>query len=111
MHPYFVITEPQDDPPKVVAVNITNYAPNKDQTVILESGHAAITKKSVVSYRDTLFFVVEEIEKEINDGECRTMIDNREPICSETLLKTLRKGLKLSTATPIKFKRYCKDLF
>lgn len=110
-HPYFVITEPHGDPPKAVAVNITNYAPNKDQTVILESGHPAVTKKSVVNYRETLLFDVREINSELNDGECRTMLHHVEPVCSEAFLKMLQTGLMVSKGTPIKFKRYCTNLF
>lgn len=110
-HPYYVITEPQGEPPTVVAVNITGYAPHKDQTVILESGHAAIKKKSVVNYRETLFLDVLQIEAELNDGEHRTMLHHSEPVCSDALLRKLQIGLKLSRGTPIKFKRYCEDLF
>lgn len=109
-HPYFVITEPFGSPPSVIAVNITGYDPSKDQTVVLERGHAAISKKSVVAYRFTLSWNVEELEKELNDGECRTMLHQSEPECTMALVEKLRKGLLLSRATPIKYKRLMKDL-
>lgn len=51
-HAHFVITKPDGDPLTVLVVNITDYS-HYDKTVILEKGHPAITKKSVVAYRHT----------------------------------------------------------
>ena len=110
-HPYYVITKPLGDPSKVVAVNITNYVDWKDQTVILDSGHAAVTKKSLVNYAEALLWTVEKIEAEINDGEHRTMLHHQEPVCSPEFLKILQDGLLKSKATPIKFKDYCRQVF
>jgi len=110
-HPYYVITEPLGNPLRFVAVNITNYAVWKDQTVILDSGHAAVTKTSVVNYAEVIVLPVDKIEAEINDGEHRTMLHHEEPVCSAEFLKILQDGLLKSKATPLKFKEFCKRIF
>lgn len=110
-HPYYVITRPMGDPLRFVAVNITSYANWKDQTVIIDSGHAAVTKKSVVNYGEVIVLPVDKIEAEINDGEHRTMLHPKEPVCSAAFLKILQDGLLRSTATPLKFKKFCEKVF
>lgn len=110
-HPYFVITKPFGDPPSVLAVNITDFDKCPDKTVELDSGHAAIKKKSAVFYKGIEIWLVQKIEDEMNDGEKQTQPHHSEPVCSPEFLKILQEGLMKSPYTAMKYKRFCAQLF
>jgi hypothetical protein len=109
VRPHFVITKPCGEPLIVIAVNVTDFNTHYDHTVVLETEHASIKKKSVVAYRKTQFWLVAQIEAELNNNEERTELHRPDPVCSIELVKLLRKGLMKSTATAEKFKRHLRD--
>ena len=107
MRAYFVISNPQGDPPKIIAVSITDYETHFDKSVVLEAEnpeHPAIKKKSVVAYIFTQDWEVEKIEAELNNNEERTDLHHSDPVCSIELVKKLRKGLLNSRAVKKKYR-------
>lgn len=96
MRLHFVITNPQGDPPKVLAVSVTDYETHFDKSVTLSADnpeHPAIKKKSAVAYIFTQDWEVEKIEEELNDNEQRTKLHHSNPVCSIKLVNKLREGL------------------
>jgi len=101
-HLWFALTDP-DDNGKFLGANLTGYELYKDTTVVLESGHPFITKKSVIQFSDSKLFEVSNIEFLLSKGYAQ----KKQP-CSSKLLGVIRKGLMDSDDAPQDMQDYLK---
>ena len=93
-HLWFALTDP-DSENKFLGVNLTAFELFKDDTVVLDSGHPFIAKKSVIQFSDAKLFLVSDIDWLLKNGNAR----KKEP-CSSELLQTIRAGLLKSDYSP-----------
>lgn len=106
-HLWIVLSDPEGDPPQVVAVNLTQRGNQPDTTVVLNAGdHKFIKKETIVYYADARFVPAGAIEAYANQPGYRFKDD-----CSDDLLNKIREGLKNSKFTPKKIKSYCATRF
>jgi hypothetical protein len=102
-HLWIVLTDP-DGNGEFLAVNLTGFELYKDATVVLDSGHPFIKKKTVVQYSDAQKFSVSNIDWIIRRGNGMS----KEP-CSPELLAKVRNGIIDSDDTPQDMQEYLKQ--
>ena len=99
---WFALTDP-DLENKFLGVNLTSFELFKDKTVVLDSGHPFIVKKSVMQFSDAKLFLVSNID---------WLIENRHALkkepCSIELLEIIRSGLLKSDHSPQDMQEYLK---
>lgn len=103
-HLWFLITEPDADPPQCVIVNVTTLRSRCDRTLVLRKGeHPFIRHPSVISFADARIVDVRHIEAGIQAGT----IERREP-CSPELLHLIQDATLVSPHTPNKVVAFCR---
>ena len=107
MHLWFVLTDPDGVPGKVVGAMLTTRRRHSDSTVILTVGdHPFIKHDSTVDYGKLKFLMVSKLDRAIESGQCYLRED-----MSADLLRRVRAGLLMSPHTAEFFKRYCAGRF
>ncbi|MBM3321440.1 MAG: hypothetical protein FJY73_12260 [Candidatus Eisenbacteria bacterium] len=106
-HLWFILTNPEGDPPQVVAVMLQTATRFTDETVVLQPGeHSFVRHASSVHYSTAKYFSVPAISRALRTGECHLRED-----VSESLLEKLRAGLLDSPFTVNAIKEYCRGRF
>lgn len=106
-HLWFILTDPDGDPPEVVAVMVTTRRPHTDDTVILNPGdHPFIRHESCVGFSSAQRFRVSKIQAGLAAGWCRLRED-----MSEALEGRVRNGLLESPYTVHAIRDYCLQRF
>ena len=106
-HLWFILTEPEGDVNKFVAVMVRTRRGYTDNTTILDIGdHPFIQHESAVDYGSADFFTLKLIQKKMEHGRCSLKED-----LSESLLQRVKDGLLQSARTPNVIHNYCKDRF
>jgi len=106
-HAWFVLTDPEPDPGRFVAVMLRTPRYFTDETLILELGeHPFIKHRSCVHYSTADFFNSRYVSRGISQGTCHFLED-----MSSMLLKKVREGLLLSPRTVNAVKEYCRTRF
>ena len=106
-HLWFILTDPTDHFPKVVAVMLVSEKPHTDRTVTLVEGdHPFIQHPSNVDYRTATFFLVRKLEAALSLGTCHLEAD-----MSGQLIVKVRTGLLGSPRTVNAIADYCRPLF
>jgi hypothetical protein len=107
-HLWIILTHPREDG-KAVCVNITAWAFDRDETVILAPGdHPFIKKKSIVHYEDARFIPLGWVEQ-LLQSETTQFVCETHYACTHTLMDRLKQGLLDSKRTPKGIKEYCKS--
>ena len=98
-HFQIIISDPVQFPSKLIAVNVTSWSPDADQSCILENvDHECITKRSIIFYAKARIIEGEAKELLINylaDGKIYEI-----GITSPPLLERIRRGAEISNDTP-----------
>lgn len=105
-HLHIVLTDPQDDPPVVVLVNLTTCKSKRyeDHTVILSAGdHSFLKHDSYVPYDYARRARADVLEKMLKDGTATI----REDI-GDAVFERVKEGLLNSDRTPIDIQNYCR---
>ena len=106
-HLWFVLTDAQGQPPRVVAVMLRTVARFTDPTVVLGPGdHPFIRHDSAVHYSTARWFSVWAVMAAVKVGTCHLKED-----MTDKLLRRVRKGLIESPFTVNALRDQCKDLF
>lgn len=106
-HLWFVLTDPQGQPPRVVAVMLRTVTRFTDPTVVLKPGdHPFVRHDSAVHYSTARWLSVEAIMAAMKVGKCHLKED-----VSRKLLRRVRQGLLDSPFTVNALRDQCKDLF
>ncbi len=106
-HLWFVLTDPQGHPPRVVAVMLRTVTGFTDPTVVLKPGeHPFIRHDSAVHYSTAQWLNISAIMAAMKVGKCHLKED-----MSDNLLRRVRKGLFDSPFTVNALREQCKDLF
>ena len=75
-HVWFVLTDPEGDPPRVVAVMVRSARSFTDPTVVLQPGdHPFIRHESSVHFSTARWFKVSAIMRAIESGRCHIQPD------------------------------------
>lgn len=107
MHLWFVLTDPEGTPGKVVGAMLTTKRRYSDPTVTLDVGdHPFVKHESAVDYKKVEFLKVEKLDRAVRFGQCHPRED-----MSADLLRRVRAGLFVSPHTADYFKRYCEERF
>ena len=106
-HLWFVLTDPQGDPSRVVAVMLRTVARFTDPTLILHAGdHPFIRHDSAVHYSSARWLAVRALLAAMQVGNCHLKEDT-----SAALLTQVRAGLLESPFTVNALRDQCKKLF
>ncbi len=106
-HLWFVLTDPTEKLPEVVAVMVRTLRSFTDKTVILDVGdHPFIKHPSSVHYSTATFFRVDAIQHAIQCRQCYLRED-----MAEGLLQRVRQGLLDSPRTVNVVREHCRELF
>ena len=106
-HLWFVLTDPTEKLPEVVAVMVRTLRSFTDKTVILDvCDHPFIKHPSSVHYSTATFFRVDAIQRAIQCRQCHLKED-----MSEGLLQRVRQGLFDSHFTVNAIRDYCREFF
>lgn len=106
-HLWFVLTDPEGKPPRVVAVMVRTVTRFTDPTVVLKpSDHPFIRHESAVHYSTARWLNVSGLLAAMNVGKCHLKED-----MSGKLLRRVRKGLLDSPFTVNALRDQCKGLF
>jgi hypothetical protein len=106
-HLWLVLTDPDGNPPRVVAVMVRSRRHFTDDTVILDAGdHPFIKHPSSVHYSSAALFRVEQITRAAKRNHCHL-----QPDMSKALLMKVRAGLLTSTFTVKTISAYCRTRF
>jgi len=106
-HLWFILTDPEGDRNRVVAVMLRTVKEYTDKTIILEPGdHPFIKHSSSIHYSSARFFEAEAISHALRKGHCRLQED-----MSSDLLRRAREGLLKSPFTVNAIKDYCRGRF
>lgn len=106
-HLWFVLTDPDPETKKVVAVMLVTARSYTDKTVELHPGsHPFVVRESNVNYSSADFVPVSRLNSRLASGDAIL-----QPDMAPNLLKKVRKGLLASTRTPNYVKDYCKGIF
>ncbi len=106
-HLWFVLTYPEGNPPRVVAVMLRTTRRHTDDTLILDIGdHPFVKHESSVHYSSAQQFKVRAVLREMARGRCHL----RENI-SSNLLARVRQGLLDSPYTVHAIRDYCAERF
>ena len=106
-HLWFVLTDPDGTPPRVVAVMVRSKKEFTDDTVVLEEGdHPFVRHPSSVHYSTARIFRVRKIRLALNRGWCSLHRD-----MFRDLLKRVKQGLLDSAFTVPTIRDYCLKRF
>lgn len=106
-HLWFVLTDPDGDPARVVAVMLRTATRFTDETVVLQPGdHPFVRHASSVHYSTATHFSVRAISRAVEVGTCHPRED-----LSASMLERLRAGLLASPFTVNALKEYCRARF
>ena len=106
-HLWFVLTDPTEKLPEVVAVMVRTLRSFTDKTVILDVGdHPFIRRPSSVQYSSAEFFRINAIQHSILRRHCYLRED-----MSPDLLQQVRQGLFNSHFTVNAIRDYCREFF
>ena len=106
-HLWFVITDPEGTPPRVIAVMLRTAQHFTDPTVVLAPGdHPFIHHESSVHYSTARWFSVNAISKAFLAGHCSLQADMSAP-----LLTRVRDGLLRSQFTVNALREDCRRCF
>ena len=106
-HLWFVVTDPDGVPPRVVAVMLRTATRFTDTTLVLHPGdHPFVRHESSVHYSTARWFRVSSILAAVRGGRCHLM-----PDASEDLLGRVRAGLLASPFTVNAVRDYCRQRF
>ena len=107
-HLYIILTTPDGEPPKVVAVNVSSKRANSDLTTILLMGeHSFLTKQeSIIRYDMAELIEVEQLVNAVNSGDLTALEDMNENVFQRICL-----GINNSPNTPSQIKNICQPLF
>ena len=106
-HLFFILTDPDGSPPRVVAVMVRTATKFTDETVLLEPGdHPFINRTSSVHYSSANVFRVNRLQKGFEERYCYLKED-----MSQELLERVREGLAKSPFTVPAIRDYCADRF
>jgi hypothetical protein len=106
-HLWFVVTDPEGTPGRVVAVMMRSAKKFTDETVVLEPGdHAFVKHQSSVHYSSARWFDINAIDNAMRSGRCHL----RENMTPE-LLSRVRNGLLKSPFTVHAVSDYCRTRF
>ena len=96
-HIFVIISDPSQDPQKIVTANFTTWARDKDQSCIIQSGqHPLITRKSCVRYSQDKLIDLPQLEALIQSGH----VNLQSPVTPD-LLQQIHVGAKVSLFIPI----------
>ena len=106
-HLWIVLTDPEDNPPQVVVVNLTSLRPGADLTVALNRGdHPFVRHETVVFFGDARFAEARSLDKAVG-----VALASRLDAVSVELLQRVQEGLLASDETPRRIKEYCRTRF
>src|SRR5574337_133690 len=106
-HLWFILTDPCEHSPRVVAVMLRTATHFTDTTVILHPGdHPFVHHPSSVPYSTARYFQVCAISRAIREGHCSHQHD-----MSTDLLQRVRTGLITSPFTINAIRDYCRNRF
>jgi len=106
-HLWFVLTDPDGEPPRIVAVMVRSARRFTDPTLVLTIGdHPFVRHESSVHYSSARWFAVQALQKAFHDGHCSVQAD-----MSPTLLARVREGLMKSPFTVNAVREYCGERF
>ncbi|MEI8607838.1 hypothetical protein P4S70_01355 [Enterovibrio sp. Hal110] len=96
-HLFIIITTPDGEPPKIVAVNISTKRRSSDTTTVLTQGeHSFLTKpESIVRYDQAELIEVDQLIAAVNAGELVAMED-----MSDVVFQRICDGIQNSPNTP-----------
>lgn len=106
LHLCLVMTEPQENPPVVVIVNVSTFhnKPHEDHTVILQPGdHEFIKQKSYIAFDYAKRIRLDILESHAEKGK----IIFKEDV-SDELFEMILNGLLQSPKTPGHLKMFCR---
>ena len=90
-HLWIIVTEVDEVTRKAVCVNVTSRRVDSDTTVVIVVGeHGFIKHESVVYFADARETNIDEVEKLINVGTTRFVVQLHDP-CSKALLERVKK--------------------
>jgi hypothetical protein len=93
VHLWVIISDPEQDPDRVLIVSLTEYHPKKDTACILEPGdHPFLHKKTCVAYNLANAPSLDDLVRARNNGD----LIPKEPMRAE-ILERIRKQSSLST--------------
>jgi len=106
-HLWFVLTDPQGTPGRIVAVMVQSAKVHTDRTVMLMPGeHPFIRHETAVSFGTATFFTVEKLTSSFKKGTCHLRAD-----MTDRLLQKVRAGLLASARTPNAIREFCDSRF
>lgn len=106
-HLWLILTDPEGDPPRVVAVMLRTKKAYTDDTLILVPGdHPFLDRESCVQYSSVEFMRVDEIVKWSGRPGCGI-----HPDMSADLLARVRAGLLKSPYAVLRIQEYCRERF
>jgi hypothetical protein len=95
-HPWVVLSNPAENPERVVIGNFTGWAADKEQCCVCEANEdRCLTKKSIFSYADARLVSLTQLRQFVQSGD----ITKGQPLSPETL-KKIRNGAGLSWRIP-----------
>jgi hypothetical protein len=106
-HLWFVLTDRDGVPPRVVAVMLRTATRFTDTTLVLRPGdHPFVRHESSVHYSTARWFSVSSILAAVSRGRCHLL-----PDASDDLLRKVRAGLLASPFTVNAVRDYCRLRF
>ena len=107
-HLWFVVTDPEGTPARVVAVMMRSAKRFTDETVVLKRGgdHPFVKHESSIHYSSARWFDISAIVKAMRNGRCH-LKENMSP----ELLSRVRNGLLKSPFTVHALSDYCRTRF
>ena len=96
-HLFVIITTPDGEPPKVVAVNVSTKRGNSDTTTVLLQGeHSFLTKpESIIRYDQAELIEVDDLITAVNNGHLTALED-----MSDAVFQRICDGIDASPDTP-----------
>jgi hypothetical protein len=102
-HLWFVLTDPDGDPPQVAAVMLRTVKSFTDDTVTLDVGsHPFVRHRSCVHYSTARLFRVTAIIRALSEGQCHLRVD-----MTDALLQEVRAGVMRSLFAVPAIVAYC----
>lgn len=106
-HLWFVLTDPEGQPPRVVAVMMVSAKKHTDTTVLLQPGdHPFVKHLSSVHYSSAKWFPTRALTRAMQQGRCHL-----KETMSEKLLSRVRSGLLDSPYTIHAVSDFCRTRF
>lgn len=106
-HLWFVVTEPEENSGKFVAVMLVTRRSFTDKTVVLnDDDHPFVRHLSSVHYSTANYFYLKHIQRAVQKGRCHIKED-----MTDDLLQRVRDGLLDSPRTPHTIRDYCQVRF